>query len=81
VSDIEPDVLVQVSTVIDVPRITDAERGCLIANLDAGRADIAAGNYDVLTPGMSEREFDAILAGATDAEIDAQLSLTPSLPR
>jgi hypothetical protein len=81
VSDIEPDVLVQVSTVIDVPRITDAERGFLIANLDAGRADIAAGNYDVLTPGMSEREFDAILAGATDAEIDAQLSLTPSLPR
>lgn len=80
-SAIAPDDVILVSTVVDVPRISDAERAELIRSLEQGRADMAAGNYDVVTPGLLMREFEAILAGLNDEEIDAQLGLTASLPR
>ncbi len=56
-----------VPTVEEVPHISDTERGLLRASLERGRADIAAGNYDVVTPASLRREFDDICRdGKTD---------------
>ncbi len=56
-----------VPTVEEVPRISDAERDALRASLEKARADIAAGNYDVVTPATLQREFDgAFRGGKTD---------------
>ncbi len=61
-----------VSAVEEVPRISDAERDALRASLDKARADIAGGNYDVVTPASLRREFDGIFGGGkTDKELDA----------
>ncbi len=61
-----------VPTVEEVPRISDAERDALRASLERARADIAAGNYDVVTPATLRREFDGIFRdGKTDKELDA----------
>ena len=63
-----------VPTVEEVPRISDAERDALRASLEKARADIAAGNYDVVTSSTLRREFDAIFRdGKTDEELDAAL--------
>jgi hypothetical protein len=53
-----PGILVPV--VEEVPRISDAERKALRASLEEARADIAAGNYDVLTPAVLREEFESI---------------------
>ena len=63
----------------EVPRIPDSERAELLASLAAGRADIATGDFDVLTPGCLHREFAAILANpsTSDNELDATLGIVP----
>jgi hypothetical protein len=53
-----PGILVPV--VEEVPRISDTERKALRASLEKARGDIAAGNYDVLTPELLRSEFDDI---------------------
>lgn len=61
-----------VPTVAEVPRISNAERDTLRASLERARADIAVGNYDVVTPATLRREFDDIFRGGkTDKEPDA----------
>jgi len=57
-----------VPTVEEVPRISDAERRALRASLEQARADIAAGNYDVVTPASLRREFDRISADSKNTE-------------
>ncbi len=49
-----------VPVVEEVPRISEAEREELRASLKKARAEIAAGNYDVLTPATLRQEFDVI---------------------
>jgi hypothetical protein len=64
-----------VPTVAEVPRIRNAERDKLRASLEQARADIAAGDYDVVTSASLRREFDGMFAvGKTDKELDAGLS-------
>jgi hypothetical protein len=53
-----PGILVPV--VEEVPRISNTERKALRASLEKARADIAAGNYDVLTPAALREEFEGI---------------------
>lgn len=68
---------VLVPSVEEVPRISDAEREDLIASLNQSRADIAAGNFDVLTPGTLREEFDAILEDdMSDEALDALLGIS-----
>ena len=52
-----------VPTVEEIPRICDAERHALRASLERARGDIAAGNYDVVTPATLRREFDGVFRG------------------
>jgi hypothetical protein len=54
-----PGILVPV--VEEVPRISDTEREELRKSLDRARADIAAGNYDVVTPATLREEFESVL--------------------
>jgi hypothetical protein len=49
-----------VPVVEEVPRISDAERAALRSSLDKARADIAAGDYDVVTPASLREEFDSV---------------------
>ncbi len=67
-----------VPTVEEVPRISDAERRTLRASLEQARADIAAGNYDVVTPASLRREFDRISGGSKDAK--AREAVAPQRP-
>jgi hypothetical protein len=68
-----------VPSVEEVPRISDAERAELLASLDESRAAIAAGDFDVLTPGKLRMEFEASLEGdPSDEELDALLGISPS---
>ena len=61
-----------VSTVVEVPRISDAERAELLASLEESTAQIAAGNYDVIGPDTLRTEFDAIMQNdLSDEELDA----------
>ena len=53
---------VLVPVVDEVPRISDAERVELLESLKEASADIAAGNFDVLTPQFLRMEFDKIMA-------------------
>ena len=53
-----PSILIPV--VEEVPRISDAERKALRASLEKARADIAAGDYDVVTPASLQDEFETI---------------------
>ena len=53
-----PGILVPV--VEEVPRISDIEREALRKSLDKARADIAAGNYDVVTPVTLRQEFENV---------------------
>lgn len=66
---------VLVPTIEEVPRISDAEREELRVSLDKARAEIKAGDYDVLTPELLHAEFDAIYYDdKSDADIDAELA-------
>ena len=66
----------------EVPRISDAERAELLASLEEGRADIAAGRYHVLKPGMLRKEFEAILDDDLgDDALDGLLDITTQPPR
>ena len=77
-----PSSTILVPTVDEVPRISDAERAELLASLEEGRADITAGHYQVLKPGMLRMELEAILADDLgDDELDALLGVTPQPPR
>ena len=71
-----------VPTVEEVPRIQDSERAELLASLEAARADIAAGHYDVLGPDTLRREFAAILdhEDISDEELNALLGIAPPSP-
>ena len=81
-SNTKPAATILVPTVEEVPRISDSERAELLASLEEGRADIAAGNYQVLKPGMLRKEFEAILDDdLSDEELDALLEITPQPPR
>ena len=75
--------MVFVPSVEEVPRISDSERTELLASLEAGRAEIAAGNFDVVTSGSLRKEFAAILAkpSISDEELDASLGIVPQIPR
>ncbi len=57
-----------VPTVEEVPRISDAERRALQESLEKARADIAAGNYDVVTPASLRHEFNRIFGGSKNAK-------------
>jgi hypothetical protein len=58
--------------------LDSADHDALLVSLEQGRADIAAGRFDVLTPGTLRREFEAILADdPTDDELDAMLGIAP----
>jgi hypothetical protein len=64
-----PGILVPV--VEEVPRISDTERKALRTSLEKARADIAAGNYDVLTPTVLREEFESTLGGSRTDKSDA----------
>jgi len=49
-----------VPVVEEVPRISDSERDALRKTLNKARADIAAGNYDVVTPATLREEFETV---------------------
>ena len=49
-----------VPIVEEVPRISETERAELRTSLKKARADIAAGNYDVLTPAALRAEFESV---------------------
>lgn len=53
-----PGILVPV--VEEVPRISDTEREALRKSLDKARLDVAAGNYDVVTPATLRQEFERV---------------------
>ena len=62
-----------VPTVEESATITAAERRELVASLKRGRAEIAAGDFDVVTPESLRAEFDGILDhDLTDQQLDAK---------
>jgi hypothetical protein len=68
-----PGILVPV--VEEVPRISDSEREALRKSLDRARADIAAGNYDVVTPAKLRQEFESVFGrggGKPSGKLDDQ---------
>jgi hypothetical protein len=70
-----------VPTVEEVPLISDTEREALRASLEKARAEIAAGNYDVVTPATLRHEFDGIFGGKADDELDAAAPRRPASKR
>ena len=78
----KPTSTIFVTTVVDVPRITDAGRAELLAGLEESRAEYAAGDFDVLTPGKLRKEFEAIFANPdiSDEELDALLGIERQKP-
>jgi hypothetical protein len=60
-----------VPVVEEVPRISGAERKALRASLEKARADIAAGNYDVLTPAVLREEFESTFSRSKTDKADA----------
>ena len=70
-----------VPSVEEVPRLSEAERAALLVSLEAARADIEAGDHDVLGPDTLRREFEAILENdLSDEELDILLGITPRPP-
>jgi hypothetical protein len=64
---------VLIPAIEEVPRISDAERSALHTSLEKASADIAAGQFDALTPELLRGEFDAIYHGdESKTEIDAE---------
>jgi hypothetical protein len=71
-----------VPTVEEVTRISDAERERLRKSLEKARADIAAGDYDVVTPTTLRREFDDIFhGGKTDEKLGVAVPRKPAPKR
>jgi hypothetical protein len=64
-----------IPAVDEVPVISDAERATLRDSLEKAGAEIASGDFDVVTPQSLRSEFDAIYCdGKSDAELDAALA-------
>ena len=62
----------------DPPPLTATDRDALLASLENSRAEIAAGAFDVLTPGFLRQEFEAILReDPGDDALDALLGIVP----
>jgi hypothetical protein len=57
-----------VPTVEEVPRISARERAALRRSLEAARADIAAGNYDLFSLETLRAEFDEVFEDDTPGE-------------
>jgi hypothetical protein len=66
---VRPSMLVPV--VEEVPRISDTEREALRSSLEKARSDIAAGDYDVLTPAGMLEEFETVFGHKTDKAVAA----------
>jgi hypothetical protein len=66
-----------VTAVEEVPRISDAEREALRESLERGRIEIAAGNYDLVTPATLRREFEDIFRGSSNAKAKLGTALSP----
>lgn len=49
-----------IPVVEEVPRISDVEREQLIESLEQARADIAAGNYEIMTSSTLRAEFESV---------------------
>ena len=49
-----------IPVVEEVPRISDVERKDLIDSLEQARADIANGNYQILTSSTLQAEFEGV---------------------
>ena len=70
-----------IPTMVSVLRISDAERTELLTSPEQSRADIAAGNFDVLKPGDLRAEFEAIVqCDASDEELDTMLGVNNKQP-
>ena len=70
-----------VPTMVEVPRISETERAELLASLEKGRAEIAAGKYHVLKPGDLRTEFEAIMRDdSSDEKLDALLGINDKQP-
>ena len=68
-----PSLLIPV--VDEVPLIPDAERAALRVSLEKAAADIASGDFDVVTPQSLRSEFNAIyFDGEGDAETGTALA-------
>jgi len=70
-----------VPVVEEVPRISDSERDALRKTLDKARADIAASNYDVVTPATLREEFETVFGrgrGKSDAKPEGERRLRRS---
>jgi hypothetical protein len=64
-----------IPAVDEVPRISDAERADLRVSLEKASADIASGDFDVVTRQSLRSEFDAIYSGGkSDTDIDAGMA-------
>jgi hypothetical protein len=71
-----------VPVVEEVPRISDADREALRSSLEKARADIAAGDYDVLTPASLRAEFESVFGSKTKkAEATPLRRTTPKRSR
>jgi hypothetical protein len=70
-----------VPVVEEVPRISDAERQALRASLEKARADIAGGDYDVLTPGVLREEFEAVFGRGKSDKTGAASPRRPAAKR
>jgi hypothetical protein len=49
-----------IPVVEEVPRISEVERKQLIGSLEQARADIGAGNYEILTSSSLRAEFESV---------------------
>ena len=70
-----------VPIVEEVPRISDAERQALRTSLEKARADIAAGDYDVLAPGVLREEFEAVFGRGKSDKAGAASPRRPAAKR
>src|SRR6202051_5244927 len=70
-----------VPVVEEGPRISSAERQALRTSLEKARADIAAGDYDVLTPGVLQKEFEAVFGRGKSDKAAAACPRRPAAKR
>jgi hypothetical protein len=70
-----------VPVVEEVPRISDAERQALRSSLDKARADIASGDYDVLTPAGLREEFEDVFGRSKTDKARAASPRRPAAKR
>jgi hypothetical protein len=70
-----------VPVIEEVPRISESERQELRASLEKARADIAAGNFDVVTRKSLRDEFEDIYNGDDSGEKPAAHAARPRRKR